>query len=250
LQAVYRETASALVIKDVCAEDDLAAFKSLGIAYLKIGMDLVRHITTDPTAREFIEKIIKIAGAANWEVIAEGIHTRTEMEKLAELGVKYGQGYFFAKPETVFAELVRIEDYLADKDMEKSLLSYIYFKRGKNYFQKGDYDKAILEYSKVMEVDKNNLEALYYRASSFSEEGGIIAALNDLQKILSIDPYYPEAQFLRGFIFEKKGDLEAALKAYGEYVDEAKEGLHAQVELASERIRGIRKKLADRAGPA
>jgi EAL domain-containing protein (putative c-di-GMP-specific phosphodiesterase class I) len=243
LKSIYREITCAIVLKDIGDEENLNFFADSAIAYIKIGMDIVRHIGENPLAGEFVKRIKKIAQNNNCELIAEGIHAQSEMEKLAELGVRYGQGYFFAKPETVFADMVRIEDFLTDKEMERNLLSYIYFKRGKNYFQKGDYDKAILEFSKVIEVDKQNIEALYYRAYAFSEEGAIIVALKDLKAIMGIDPYYPDAQFLKGFIYEKKGDLPTALQAYGDYIENCQGSLNSQVELASQRIGEIKKKL-------
>ena len=45
----------------------------------------------------------------NLTIVAEGIETREQMERLQSLGCDYAQGYFFAKPMpiTEFEELLK-----------------------------------------------------------------------------------------------------------------------------------------------
>ncbi len=243
LMGFYPQIKCAVVIKNIYDGDYLDVLKNSGIAYIKLGLDLIRYIDSNSLACEFIEKVKKLAGDINCDIIAEGIHHQNEMQKLLELGIKFGQGYFFARPENAFTKILNIEEYLSDKALEKSLLSYIYFKRGKSYFEKADYDKAILEFTKVIEVDEENVEAFYYRAYSFCEEGGVTVALKDLKTLVRINPSYPETQFLKGMIYEKKGDLPAALSAYSDYIDNSSEGSSVQIELASKRIIEIKHKL-------
>jgi EAL domain-containing protein (putative c-di-GMP-specific phosphodiesterase class I) len=39
---------------------------------------------------------------SNIPIIAEGIETALEFEKLIEMGVEYGQGFYFARPARVW----------------------------------------------------------------------------------------------------------------------------------------------------
>ncbi|MBN1798189.1 MAG: EAL domain-containing protein [Spirochaetales bacterium] len=243
LMRFYNQIKCAVVIKNPDDEECLKVLQDSGIAYIKLGLDLIRHIDSNTLACKFIEQVNKAAQTINCDIVAEGVHHQNEMQKLVELGVKYGQGYFFARPENRFIEKINVEEYLSDKELEKNLLAYIYFKRGKSYFEKADYDKAILEFTKVLEVDEEHVEALYYRAYSFCEEGGVTAALKDMKTMVSINPAFPEAQFLQGMIFHKKGDLPAALRAYSEYIDRSSEDSNIHIELASKRIIEMKRKL-------
>ena len=48
--------------------------------------------------RIIVDGVVKMCAALVIEVIAEGIKTRAELEALREIGVRYIQGYLFAKP--------------------------------------------------------------------------------------------------------------------------------------------------------
>jgi EAL domain-containing protein (putative c-di-GMP-specific phosphodiesterase class I) len=62
-------------------------------------MALVRSISTDPVRQAIVQGILGVCKALNIEVIAEGVETNAELQKLLALGINYYQGYLFAKPE-------------------------------------------------------------------------------------------------------------------------------------------------------
>lgn len=66
---------------------------------IKLDMTLVRSICTDPVRQAIVQGILGVCKALNIEVIAEGVETNTELQKLLALGISYYQGYLFAKPE-------------------------------------------------------------------------------------------------------------------------------------------------------
>lgn len=66
---------------------------------IKLDMTLVRSICTDPVRQAIVQGILGVCKALNIEVIAEGVETNTELQKLLALGINYYQGYLFAKPE-------------------------------------------------------------------------------------------------------------------------------------------------------
>jgi len=39
--------------------------------------------------------------------VAEGIETESEFEVLKQIGIKYGQGFFLAKPSNPFPEVIK-----------------------------------------------------------------------------------------------------------------------------------------------
>ncbi|RYG57986.1 MAG: EAL domain-containing protein [Alphaproteobacteria bacterium] len=65
---------------------------------IKLDMDLVRGIDASLPKRVIIGSVMKMCAELGVTVIAEGIETSAELEALRALGVRYIQGYLFAKP--------------------------------------------------------------------------------------------------------------------------------------------------------
>lgn len=65
---------------------------------VKIDMNMVRSVDTDENKQELILNLISYAKRQNIKILAEGVQTRGEMEKLVEFGVDYMQGNYFALP--------------------------------------------------------------------------------------------------------------------------------------------------------
>jgi EAL domain-containing protein (putative c-di-GMP-specific phosphodiesterase class I) len=66
--------------------------------YLKLDMELIRSIDTSVSRRVIVEGIVRIAKRLGITVIAEGIETVEEWTTLRLLGIRYCQGFLFAKP--------------------------------------------------------------------------------------------------------------------------------------------------------
>jgi diguanylate cyclase (GGDEF)-like protein/PAS domain S-box-containing protein len=65
---------------------------------LKIDRSLIMEMQTDRMASSIVELIIALAHKMELKVIAEGIETARQLERLVELGCEYGQGYYFSQP--------------------------------------------------------------------------------------------------------------------------------------------------------
>ena len=65
---------------------------------IKLDMELIRGLDASLPRRIIIDGVMKMCAALGIEVIAEGIETREELEALREIGVRYIQGYLFARP--------------------------------------------------------------------------------------------------------------------------------------------------------
>ncbi|VXC72851.1 EAL domain, c-di-GMP-specific phosphodiesterase class I (Or its enzymatically inactive variant) [Pseudomonas sp. 8Z] len=66
---------------------------------LKLDMALTRGIDQDKVRQAIVAGIVLVAQRLGIRIIAEGIETAGERDALLELGVRYMQGYFFAKPQ-------------------------------------------------------------------------------------------------------------------------------------------------------
>jgi len=88
------------------------------------------------------------------------------------------------------------------------------FKKGIEYHNKGDFDKAILFYKKSMEtlgLDKKILVLLgnaYYETKKFKE------AENAYKKALALDSNYSKAYFNLGILYEQTKKFDKAIEAY------------------------------------
>ena len=74
---------------------------------IKLDMDLIRGLETSLPRRMVIDGVLKMCTALGVSVIAEGIETLGELEALRAMGVRYIQGYYFARP--AFEALPRVE---------------------------------------------------------------------------------------------------------------------------------------------
>jgi EAL domain-containing protein (putative c-di-GMP-specific phosphodiesterase class I)/ActR/RegA family two-component response regulator len=87
------------------------AFDDLGVAYshlpfigrvrpafLKISQHFGTGFESDPTKTKIVRNILELATEFDAELILEGIETEATARAAAELGITYGQGYYFARP--------------------------------------------------------------------------------------------------------------------------------------------------------
>lgn len=75
--------------------------------FIKVDMSIVRGIDKNKVKQELAKALIALSKELNSTVIAEGIETEEELHALREIGVKIGQGFLFARPDTLFADIKR-----------------------------------------------------------------------------------------------------------------------------------------------
>jgi diguanylate cyclase (GGDEF)-like protein/PAS domain S-box-containing protein len=82
----------------------LTYLKNLPVDYVKIDGQFVRNVARDRADEAVVEAIARMARAFGIQAIAERVESREVMQRLAELGVAFAQGFFIAVPQSV-AEL-------------------------------------------------------------------------------------------------------------------------------------------------
>ena len=67
--------------------------------FIKIDMDIIRNIDSDPDKCKIVENIVNYAHERDMKLIAEGIETIDELKQVIKLKVDYLQGFLLAKPQ-------------------------------------------------------------------------------------------------------------------------------------------------------
>jgi EAL domain-containing protein (putative c-di-GMP-specific phosphodiesterase class I) len=78
----------------------LASLQALPLDILKIDKAFVDHIADDPRRAAFAQAIIRLGTTLGLELIAEGVETRAQSERLESLGCRLAQGFHFFRPVT------------------------------------------------------------------------------------------------------------------------------------------------------
>jgi EAL domain-containing protein (putative c-di-GMP-specific phosphodiesterase class I) len=108
---LYREAMQAFTdLGFSFAIDDLGAGYSgletvatLKPSYLKIDMALVRDVHQKRVSQQVVKAIVEMGVGVGATVIAEGIQAEEEAEVLRGLGIRFGQGYLYARPIDPYA---------------------------------------------------------------------------------------------------------------------------------------------------
>ncbi|HNW43726.1 MAG TPA: tetratricopeptide repeat protein [Elusimicrobiales bacterium] len=85
-----------------------------------------------------------------------------------------------------------------------------YAARGFENAGKGNYDEAIVNYSKVIELDPSKAAAYSLRGSAYSKIGEYEQAIADYSKALALDPGDAGTYLLRSFAYQESGQSEKA----------------------------------------
>jgi EAL domain-containing protein (putative c-di-GMP-specific phosphodiesterase class I) len=71
----------------------------LGADFVKLDISLVRRVNANLGRQALVVAMRHFARTAGCRLVAEGIETAEEARTLTELGVEFGQGYWFGRPE-------------------------------------------------------------------------------------------------------------------------------------------------------
>lgn len=95
----YREQGFRTALDDIgSGHTNLATLAALGADLIKIDMEIIRNIDSDPVKQSIFGALAGIAHENGITVLAEGIETREELAYVKQHGAQLAQGYLFAKP--------------------------------------------------------------------------------------------------------------------------------------------------------
>ena len=76
----------------------LSYFRHFPLEALKIDGSFVRGLGASPADTAIVTAVTEFAAQLHLEVVGEGVETADQMDQLRRLGVRWGQGYYFARP--------------------------------------------------------------------------------------------------------------------------------------------------------
>lgn len=85
-----------------------------------------------------------------------------------------------------------------------------YNNRGLAYSHKGSYDQAISDFTKTIEIKPDDFYAPVLRSQAYYKKGSYDQAIADCNKIIERDPHLGGAYYTRAQCFYMKGDYDKA----------------------------------------
>ena len=105
-------------------------------------------------------------------------------------------------------------------DLNLKARNYEYFfNRAQDKFELADYEEAILDYNKALELSPTEICLVYsMRGNAKRNLGDFDGAISDQNKALDFDPLYADAYFNRASAKYKMGDVNGAIEDYTEVI--------------------------------
>lgn len=117
---------------------------------------------------------------------------------------------FFTPPLDVARPRCGDFDQARDKAREVERLQSAGYARRKE----GDFQGAIVEYSKAIEIDPQSFRSLFYRGFAFHSSGDFPRAIEDYTSAIAVDAANSFAFYNRGITRERVADLHGAIEDF------------------------------------
>ncbi|KAA6322664.1 hypothetical protein EZS27_027814 [termite gut metagenome] len=106
---------------------------------------------------------------------------------------------------------------ILEKDRDKAAELYIW--RGIAWYNKKDYDNAITDYDKAIDINPSYTLAYYNRGFAWVAKKKYNNAIEDYRKAIEIDPYYANAYVIRVSILRAMKKYDTAIEDYSKAIE-------------------------------
>jgi tetratricopeptide (TPR) repeat protein len=107
---------------------------------------------------------------------------------------------------------------LTDEELKKQKDAELYVWRGNTWYNKKEYDKAIIDYDKAIEINSNYALAFYNRGFAWVAKKDYYKAIEDYRKAIAIDPNYASAYVIKASILRAMKKYDTAIEDYNKTI--------------------------------
>jgi tetratricopeptide (TPR) repeat protein len=100
--------------------------------------------------------------------------------------------------------------------IDRGYRSRILLRRGNGHFDKGEFEAAVADYTKAIELKSDYAEAYYNRGNAYDNKGDKDRAIADYNRAIEIKSDFAEAYSHRGYAYADKGDKDRAIADFRE----------------------------------
>jgi tetratricopeptide (TPR) repeat protein len=111
-----------------------------------------------------------------------------------------------------------IEDYSKAIELNPQYAD-AYSNRGNAYYDKRNYDQAIEDYSKAIELNPQYAIAYYNRGNAYYNKRNYDQAIEDYSKAIELNPQYADAYSNRGNAYYDKRNYDQAIEDYSKAIE-------------------------------
>ena len=97
-------------------------------------------------------------------------------------------------------------------------LAVAFTNRGLAYKRKGQWDRAIADYSEAIRLKSDDAQAFNNRGNAYFHKGQLDRAIKDYDDAIRLQPDLAEAFSNRGNVYRKKGRFDRAIKDYADAI--------------------------------
>src|SRR4030067_1112116 len=91
--------------------------------------------------------------------------------------------------------------------------------KGNEYYNQGQYDEAITEYSEAIELEPTNSEYYYNRGNAYLKKGQLQIAVADYDKAIMLDPEFVMAYNNRGQAYAGQMQFDTAIADFSKALE-------------------------------
>jgi tetratricopeptide (TPR) repeat protein len=97
-------------------------------------------------------------------------------------------------------------------------LAFAFYRRGNAYYEKRDYDRAIVDYDQAIRLNPSHASALSNRGAAYARKGDYDRAIENYDEAIRLNPGHADAFSNRGVAYARKGDYDRAIENYDEAI--------------------------------
>ena len=190
------------------AADNTVTMNMMGVVgngtYVVTGNNITMNFTMGGL---FQKNILQAQRSGNNLMIDGAVYTKSAQPSEPQTAVEYNRraGEYFEKGEYDLA----IADFTQAIKLDPNN-AFIYGNRGSAYHSKGDYDRAIADYTQYIKLDPNNVTVYNNRGAAYNDKGDYDRAIADFNQAIKLDPNFANPYRHRAFAHMNKRNFTQA----------------------------------------